>query len=116
MTQPAPLMAAREPGKTRPALADWVQRGAVLGLQGGTDKVRRIVGARCRRPAPRSPAVWLQDWTGKRTTSFGDRLWWTWQLDRPRYPGWNDGRATSKQGIQVLTYINPWLVDPTPKR
>ena len=57
--------------------------------------------------------VWLQDWTGKRVTSFGDRLWWTWQLDQTRYPGWDEMVADfNSQGIKVLTYINPWLVEP----
>ena len=43
--------------------------------------------------AARDPG-WLQDWTGKRVTSFGDRLWWTWQLTGS---GTRDGswRATS---------------------
>ena len=59
--------------------------------------------------------VWLQDWTGKRVTSFGDRLWWTWQLDRQRYPGWKKlVRDLNADGIQVTTY-QPRLVDPAPK-
>ena len=60
--------------------------------------------------------MWLQDWTGKRVTSFGDRLWWTWQLDRQRYPGWKKlVRDLNADGIQVTTYINPGWVDPAPK-
>ena len=112
---PEAVIAARETGKTRPALADWVQRGAVLGLQGGTDKVRTVV-REMQAAGTEISGVWLQDWTGKRTTSFGDRLWWTWQLDKQRYPGWRRlVRDLNKDGIQVLTYINPWLVDPTQK-
>ncbi|HQR80202.1 MAG TPA: alpha-glucosidase [Actinomycetota bacterium] len=112
---PAEVVAAREAGKTRPPLADWVQHGAVLGLQGGTDKVREVV-AQMQEAGTKISGVWLQDWTGKRTTSFGDRLWWTWQLDKQRYPGWRKlVRDLNDQDIQVLTYVNPWLVDPAPK-
>jgi alpha-glucosidase len=60
--------------------------------------------------------VWLQDWTGQRTTSFGDRLWWTWQLDEQRYPGWADLVADlAAEGIRTTTYVNTWLVDAAPK-
>ncbi|MCU0280056.1 MAG: alpha-glucosidase [Candidatus Nanopelagicales bacterium] len=114
-TNPKAVIAAREAGKTRPPLADWVQRGAVLGLQGGTDKVRTVV-EEMQAAGTAISGVWLQDWTGKRTTSFGDRLWWTWQLDKQRYPGWTKlVKDLNDEGIEVLTYINPWLVDPAPK-
>ena len=60
--------------------------------------------------------VWLQDWSGQRTTSFGDRLWWTWQLDRERYPEWEELVAElGEQGIRTTTYVNPFLVDAGPK-
>ncbi|MGB3014563.1 MAG: TIM-barrel domain-containing protein, partial [Candidatus Nanopelagicales bacterium] len=111
----AGVMAKRETGRTRPPLADWAQRGAILGLQGGTDKVRTVV-KEMQDAGTEISGVWLQDWTGKRVTSFGDRLWWTWQLDRQRYPGWKKlVRDLNEDGIQVTTYINPWLVDPAPK-
>ena len=112
---PVSVIAKRETGKIRPQLADWAQRGAILGLQGGTEKVRTVVKEMQDAGAEIS-GVWLQDWTGKRVTSFGDRLWWTWQLDRQRYPGWKKlVRDLNADGIQVTTYINPWLVDPAPK-
>ena len=112
---PEDVVAKREAGTTRPPLADWVQRGAVLGLQGGTDKVRTVV-KEMQDAGTKISGVWLQDWTGKRVTSFGDRLWWTWQLDKQRYPGWKKlVRDLNEQGIEVLTYINPWLVDPAEK-
>jgi alpha-glucosidase len=112
---PAEVIVKREAGTTRPPLADWAQRGAILGLQGGTDKVRQVV-AQMQEAGTKISGVWLQDWTGKRVTSFGDRLWWTWQLDTQRYPGWRRlVRDLNAQDIEVLTYINPWLVDPTEK-
>lgn len=107
---PVDVIVRRGAGQERPPLADWVQEGAILGLQGGTERVRRIV-ADMQQAGAKIAGVWLQDWTGRRTTSFGDRLWWTWQLDEDRYPGWEQMVADFEaQGIKTLTYINPWLV------
>lgn len=97
-------------GRMRP-LPTWTGRGAVIGVQGGTARVRAEV-ARLRSAGVPVAAVWLQDWVGQRTTSFGKRLWWNWELDPEQYPGWDalvrDFRA---QGIRVLTYVNPMFVD-----
>jgi sulfoquinovosidase len=108
---PKALMAARAAGFSRPELAGWIQRGAVLGIQGGTQKVRDVV-AQMRTAGTKISGVWLQDWVGKRVTSFGEQLWWTWQLDRSTYPGWESMVSDfKKQGINVLTYINPFVID-----
>ncbi len=112
---PRELLAARAPGVARPALAEWAQSGAILGLQGGTDEVRAELATMRAAGAPVT-SVWIQDWTGTRVTSFGDRLWWTWQLDRQRYPGWKQLVADLRaQGIRTTTYVNVWLVDATAK-
>lgn len=111
---PAELI-ARRAGPRRPELAEWTQTGAVLGVQGGTDKVRREVDELIEVEADLA-AVWIQDWTGRRTTSFGDRLWWTWQLDTERYAGWERLVADlAEKGIRTTTYVNPFLVDADPK-
>ena len=108
---PKKLIAARAAGTKRPELAGWIQRGAVLGLQGGTDAVRQIV-ADMQAAKTKISGVWLQDWVGKRVTDFGEQLWWTWQLDRSTYPGWNKMvKDFDKQGIKVMTYINPSVID-----
>ncbi|HEY9564260.1 MAG TPA: alpha-glucosidase, partial [Nocardioides sp.] len=113
-TTPAEVV-ARTDRVASPPLAEWTQQGAVIGLQGGTEKVRREV-AELREAGTRISAVWLQDWTGQRTTSFGDRLWWTWQLDRERYPDWAELVADlAEQGIRTTTYVNTFLVDAAPK-
>ncbi len=112
---PARLVAAQQAGDRRRPLAGWVSRGAIVGLQGGTQEVRRELGRLLDAGADVS-GVWIQDWTGKRTTSFGDRLWWTWQLDRERYPGWARlVRRLADRGISTTTYVNPFLVDAAPK-
>mmetsp|Transcript_41042 Transcript_41042/g.113021 ORF Transcript_41042/g.113021 Transcript_41042/m.113021 type:complete len:799 (-) Transcript_41042:96-2492(-) len=97
-------------------LPGWVGKGAIVGIQGGTDKVRRALA---KLEAKRTPisALWLQDWVGRRKTAIGSQLWWSWELDRDRYPGWDDLLADlSKKGIRVLTYVNPFVVDASGKR
>lgn len=99
-------------GRMRP-LPDWIHRGAIIGLQGGTARVRSAL-AHLREAGVPVAAVWLQDWVGQRTTSFGKQLWWSWQLDEEHYPGWAELRADlARDGIRILTYVNPFLVDVT---
>ena len=112
---PTDLLAARAAGKSFPELAEWSQEGAVLGLQGGTEKVRSVV-AEMQAAGTKISGVWLQDWVGKRQTSFGSQLWWTWQLDEQQYPGWDQMVADfNAQGIEVMTYVNPFLADASAK-
>ncbi len=97
-------------GRMRP-LPEWVHRGAIVGIQGGTEKVRAIYEKLKKLGAPVT-AFWLQDWEGQRKTSFGKQLWWNWQLDRKRYPGWPRLHEDfAKRNIRLLGYINPFLVD-----
>jgi alpha-glucosidase len=112
---PLSLVERRAVGETRAGLPRWLLDGAVLGLQGGTEKVRRVVDEMTAAGSVLS-AVWLQDWTGQRQAQLGDRLWWTWQLDEQRYPGWDEMvDDLADQDIRVLTYVNTWLVDAADK-
>ena len=92
-------------------LPSWVHRGAIVGAQGGTERITTL-WRRLRDTGAEISAFWLQDWVGKRKTSVGEQLWWDWTLDHDHYPGWellvSDLRA--KQ-IRTLGYINPYLVD-----
>ena len=92
-------------------LPDWVHNGAIIGLQGGTDRVFEIVN-RLKNNNVEIAAVWLQDWVGQRITSFGKQLWWNWELDTDHYHHW-DSLMTflHSEDIKVLTYINPFLVN-----
>jgi sulfoquinovosidase len=106
-------------GRMRP-MPSWVDRGAIVGIQGGTDVVRQRVAALQAAGVPLA-GVWLQDWVGQRVTSFGSRLLWNWTLNTARYPGWDQMVADfRKQGIRVMTYINPMLANaegiPGPQR
>ena len=108
---PLDTIAAQQAGSERPAQAEWTTSGAIVGLQGGTEGVRRQVDSLLEAGAAIS-GVWLQDWSGQRTTSFGERLWWTWQLDEDRYPEWPSLVADlAEQGIATTTYVNPFVVD-----
>ncbi|MDG9929596.1 MULTISPECIES: alpha-glucosidase [unclassified Pseudomonas] len=94
-----------------PPLPDWTQRGAIVGLQGGTERVRGILRQLDEAGVPLA-GVWLQDWVGQRSTSFGKQLWWNWSLDERHYPGWAalNGELQSR-GVRSLAYVNPFLVD-----
>jgi alpha-glucosidase len=97
-------------GRMRP-LPDWILGGAVVGVQGGTDKVLEISDKLEALDAPVA-AFWLQDWVGQRETNFGTQLWWNWELDEDHYPEWNLLRENLEQrDIRLMTYISPFLAD-----
>ncbi len=97
-------------GRMRP-LPEWIMSGAVVGLQGGTDRVLRISDELESLGTPVA-ALWLQDWVGQRKTSFGTQLWWNWELDRDHYPDWDSLRESlEERNIRLMTYINPFLCD-----
>ena len=89
--------------------------GAVVGMQGGTEKVSNVYRQLQNMGTPIA-AFWLQDWVGQRITSFGKQLWWNWEVDTGRYPGW-EGLVSSfgNKGVRVMTYVNPFLVDVSEK-
>ncbi len=107
-----------------PKLPGWMNGGAIIGMQGGTKAVQEKFEALKKSGTPMG-GFWLQDWVGKRKTSFGSQLWWNWELDTAHYPDWDKMRATlmaekdlsgDGRGIRVLTYINPFLADVETKK
>lgn len=87
----------------------WTQEGLIVGLQGGTEVVREKIRVLREAGVPLA-GVWLQDWSGKRVTSFGDRLQWNWQLNSEQYPGWAELVAElAEDGIRTLSYTNAFL-------
>lgn len=101
-------------GRMRP-LPEWLMDGAVVGMQGGT---RKVLDTSERLEALDTPvaAFWLQDWVGQRKTSFGSQLWWNWELDRDRYPGWGSLRERlEKRDARLMVYVSPFLVDAAGK-
>ena len=94
---------------------DWLTSGAVVGMQGGTKKVRGLHRRLEELDAPVA-AFWLQDWVGRRQTGFGSQLWWNWELDREHYPGWKKlVTDLENDGTRVMTYVSPLLADPSEK-
>jgi alpha-glucosidase (family GH31 glycosyl hydrolase) len=101
-------------GRMRP-LPEWILGGAVVGLQGGTDKVLDVYDELEALGTPVA-ALWLQDWVGQRETSFGTQLWWNWELDEDHYRGWDQLREQlERDDVRVMTYIGPWLADAAKK-
>lgn len=93
-----------------PKLPSWAF-GTWLGLQGGIEKVARVVDEALKEKNPVT-AVWIQDWVGKRQTKFGSRLYWNWIPDTASYPNIQDFTSRmNNKGIKVLGYINPFLAE-----
>jgi alpha-glucosidase len=101
-------------GRMRP-LPGWILSGAVVGLQGGTDRALDVYDELEALGTPVA-SLWLQDWVGQRETSFGTQLWWNWELDEDHYRGWDQLREQlEREDVRLMTYIGPWLADPMKK-
>ena len=92
----------------QPELPDWAMRGLWLGVQGGTGRAQEME-KRCREGGVDVSAVWIQDWEGKRVTSFGKRLQWDWRWNEELYPGLD--RVIREDSAAWMGYINPYLVE-----
>jgi len=94
---------------TGPELPDWVYDGMWLGVQGGSEAVRRKVRD-AQEAGVKLSAAWAQDWEGRRLTAFGSQLMWNWHYDRGLYPDFPElVRELGEQGVRTLGYINPFL-------
>ncbi len=91
----------------QPALPDWAMQGLWLGVQGGSARAREMQ-ARCKEAGIHVSAVWIQDWEGKRITSFGKRLQWDWRWNRELYPELDT--IIAEDDCVWMGYINPYLV------
>ena len=93
----------------QPLPPDWAFDGLILGAQGGTEAVLAKAKALKDAGAPVS-AIWAQDWCGRRVTSFGSQLMWSWEPDEGLYPGLSSTMAKlGEEGMRFLGYINPFL-------
>ena len=93
----------------QPMLPDWAMKGMWLGVQGGTARATALE-KRCIESGVDLSAVWIQDWEGKRVTSFGKRLQWDWRWNREMYPGL-DRVIREDAHTAWMGYINPYLVE-----
>lgn len=60
-----------------PPVPDWVNEGAIVGLQGGTEAVMNKYGE-LKKAGTKVAGLWLQDWVSKRKSLGFSRLWWNW--------------------------------------
>lgn len=93
----------------QPRLPEWAMKGLWLGVQGGTERAIRMRDA-CIAGGMDLSAVWIQDWEGKRITSFGKRLQWDWRWNQEMYPGL-DRVIAEDSDVRWMGYINPYLVE-----
>jgi alpha-glucosidase len=98
----------------QPPLPEWADKGAIIGMQGGTQAVRKLT-AHIQQAGVPIVALWLQDWIGKRSTLLGHRLWWNWELD-DSYADWAAmrdelGNNNPPGPIRLLRYVNPMFAD-----
>lgn len=93
------------------ALPDWIHEGAIVGIQGGTEKLRTDWQILKDANTPIS-AFWIQDWVGQRTTLLGKQLWWNWELDNTHYTDYDTLFLELKsQNIKLMAYINPFSTE-----
>lgn len=98
-----------------PELPDWAY-GTILGLQGGSTKVTKVVSDAKLQGNPVT-AIWIQDWCGRRVTNFGDQLAWRWYADERLYPDFKKFvQEMNSKNVKVLGYINPFLADTDTKK
>jgi len=96
-------------------LPSWVGKGMSLGLQGGSEAVLSKLAAFEVNAPGCITSLWLQDWVGKRLTSFGSQLQWDWEYNKEAYPDFPQFiENQNKRGIRVLGYINPYLAMDCP--
>lgn len=95
-------------GRQNP-LPDWAIEGVWLGVQGGCAAVDEKIDT-MRAAGVRVSAVWCQDWSGVRMTSFGKRVRWNWRYSEELYPRLPEKiREWRQKGVRFLAYISPHL-------
>ena len=87
----------------------WIEDGAIIGLQGGTERVRELLN-RTKENGIKVNAVFVQDWSGNIETGFGYRVFWDWKWSDKLYPGLPEFiEEIKKDGVNFMGYINPYL-------
>ncbi len=91
----------------QPEIPDWVYEGVTIAAQGGTERCLEKLRAAQAKGVPVN-AVWAQDWSGKRQTSFGSRVIWNWQWNKKMYPNLDVTiKKLKEEGIRFMVYLNP---------
>ncbi|KAG3058677.1 hypothetical protein PI124_g21610 [Phytophthora idaei] len=105
----------------QPTLPDWVNDGAILGIQGGQEFVETVIQDAQNASLP-LVSVWLQDWSGTRLQAgtYGidvHRLWWNWEPDTTLYPTWAEWVPYLREhyDVRTLSYVNTFLANLSTK-
>ena len=97
-----------------PRVPDWVNNGAILAMQGGTEVLRKKY-LEAKEKGVKIAALWAQDWCGHVVTSFGYQVYWNWKVDDELYKGLKEFiDELHKDGVKFLGYINTFLKENTP--
>lgn len=93
------------------AMPDWIHEGVMVAAQESTPgRVSNLIDHLFAANVPVC-ALWLQDWTGTKSTGAGQQVLWNWQLDRTHYPNWDEMvDRLANRGARVCIYMNPFLV------
>ena len=93
-------------------LPAWVDRGAIVGTEGGSAFVDDVVANLTAFDVPLA-GIWLQDWTGLVNYTEGQRVLWNWELSETWYPDWRrqTRRWRETLGARVLAYANPYFTN-----
>ncbi|MBP0616577.1 alpha-glucosidase [Jiella mangrovi] len=92
----------------QPPLPDWAMEGAIIGLKHGAGSFETL--ETYLAAGVEVSALWCEDWSGVRETSFGTRLFWDWVASDKRYPQLKSRIDELRaRGIRFLGYVNPYL-------
>ena len=95
-------------GKQAP-IPSWVHNGVILATQGG-DEVMMKKYYEMKEAGCKISAIWCQDWSGQHITSFGEQVFWNWELNEEHYKNMDKHIKTlNKDGVKFLGYINTFL-------
>ena len=94
-----------------PLLPDWSYDGMILGVQGGTEVVKKHTQTLIDKGA-KINGIWSQDWCGELFTYFGKQVLWSWDVDKELYPNLQTQiKEWDQNNIKFLAYINPYLYE-----
>eukprot|EP01025_Chloroclados_australasicus_P041601 TRINITY_DN4412_c0_g1_i2.p1 TRINITY_DN4412_c0_g1~~TRINITY_DN4412_c0_g1_i2.p1 ORF type:complete len:984 (+),score=89.47 TRINITY_DN4412_c0_g1_i2:110-3061(+) len=98
-------------GRMNP-LPQWsYYNGAIIAITGGSENVLQKYNYLRSAGVPIS-GLWIQDWCGLRDSGGAERVWWNWQLDRSRYPDWEDlVQKMNDENVKILLYASPYVAN-----
>jgi alpha-glucosidase (family GH31 glycosyl hydrolase) len=96
-------------GRVR-ALPAWAHEGVIVATEGGSGAVNALLTKLTDAGVP-LVGLWIQDWSGTKSTPAGHQVLWNWQLSSELYPDWDQiVEKLAGLGARMFIYINPFLV------